>query len=242
MSGAGSERRSRAEDDWLGLVRALVHDLRTPIATASGYLELVQLDGGELPPPVPEYLEQAAAALREVSLLATLVGDVARLEAGRRPLTLADAEPRRILQRVVGQRPPRERAQLTIAPQEAGGGPGGLRCDVELLVRAIDAIVDLAFGRSPSAGAITLAARRGDGRVRFAVRDQGTAIDEERLRPLFAHRRGADESSSAAKLALVHALLVAEAHGGSAGATRPAGGGMEFWLELADEGGSAPLP
>jgi two-component system OmpR family sensor kinase len=232
MSGAADERRTAGtEDDWLGLVRALVHDLRTPIATASGYLELVQLDGGELPSPLPEYLEQAAAAMHEVSLLATLVGDVARMEAGRRPLRLARAEPRRLLERVVAQRPTHERSRLALA------APGGdettaVRCDVELVVRTLDAIVNLAFGRSPRDGEVALACRASGGRVRIAVRDQGTAIGEDRVPPLFVHRRTASDSASAAKLALVHARLVAEAHGGAAGATRPAEGGMEFWLEL----------
>jgi signal transduction histidine kinase len=229
-------RRTTAEDDWLGLVRALVHDLRTPIATAAGYLELAQLDGGELPPPVPEYLEQASTALREVALLATLIGDIARLEVGRRPLTLAPAEPRRILERVVARRPPHERSRLAMAP-EGAGSPTPLQCDVELLTRSLDAMVNLAFGRSPLDGVVTLSARGDAGRLRFTVRDQGTTIDADRLPALFVHRRGAGESASAAKLALVHARLVAEAHGATAGASRPADGGMEFWLELAAASG-----
>lgn len=233
--------REAAEEPWFGLVRALVHDLRTPIATASGYLELIELDAPALTPAHAEYLERAAIAVREISSLTTTLMEVARLESGLRVLRTAEIAAERILSRVVARRRAIERPSIEVRTAEAGGLR--LRCDSELVDRAVEALLDLALARSPSCQKVELTLRpAGEGRARYSVRDLGTPIDDERLAQLFSHHNSSAVGASAARLALVYCRLVASVHGGSAGAARPADGGMEFWLEIprAHEPRSAP--
>lgn len=230
--GAGDEpRRSAVDEPWFGLVRALVHDLRTPIATASGYLELIELDAPEMSPPHAEYLQRAAIALREISSLTTTLMEVARLESGRRAARCAELDAARLVARVAGRRRPIERPALEVRLPAAGAPRPS--CDADLVDRAVDSLLDLALARSPSGRQVVLSlAATDDGGVRFSVRDFGTPIEEERLAQLFSHHFSGAAGASAARLALVYCRLVAAAHGGRAGASRPPDGGMEFWLEL----------
>lgn len=216
----------------LGLIRALVHDLRTPIATASGYLELIELDGSDLPAPLPEYLARAAIALREITSLTTTLMEVARLETGQRRAQIAELDAGRILERIIARRRPLERAALALRPAPDGAGRQ-LRGDAELIERALDALLDFALARSPRDGTVELGlTAAADGRLRFVVCDRGTPIEDARLAQLFSPRRASLEGGSSARLALVCCRLVAAAHGGAAGAARPESGGMEFWFEL----------
>jgi signal transduction histidine kinase len=64
------------------LVSLACHDLRTPLATASGFARtLERLD--DLSPPADRYIEMIAAAADQMAELLDLLGAAARLEDGR---------------------------------------------------------------------------------------------------------------------------------------------------------------
>jgi signal transduction histidine kinase len=64
------------------LVSLACHDLRTPLATASGFAHTLQrLDA--LDPPADRYIEMIGAASEQMAQLLDLLGAAARIEAGR---------------------------------------------------------------------------------------------------------------------------------------------------------------
>ena len=64
------------------LVSLACHDLRTPLATASGFAHtLERLDG--LEPPADRYVEMIGAASAQMAALLDLLGAAARIESGR---------------------------------------------------------------------------------------------------------------------------------------------------------------
>jgi signal transduction histidine kinase len=64
------------------LVSLACHDLRTPLATASGFAHtLERLDG--LQPPADRYVEMIGAASAQMAALLDLLGAAARIESGR---------------------------------------------------------------------------------------------------------------------------------------------------------------
>jgi signal transduction histidine kinase len=64
------------------LVSLACHDLRTPLATASGFAStLERLD--DLQPPADRYVEMIGAASAQMAELLDLLGAAARIEAGR---------------------------------------------------------------------------------------------------------------------------------------------------------------
>jgi signal transduction histidine kinase len=92
-----------APQSFAQLVSLACHDLRTPLATASGFARTLQrLD--EIGQPAARYVEMIGAATDQLAALLDLLGAVTRIEAGRfepqlRPMgtrELADDAARRI--------------------------------------------------------------------------------------------------------------------------------------------------
>jgi signal transduction histidine kinase len=72
-----------SREDWIKLISLAVHEFRTPLTTAAGYLRMITSERmGPLPEPQRKLLQEAE---RSCARLASLVGDlseVANLEAG----------------------------------------------------------------------------------------------------------------------------------------------------------------
>jgi signal transduction histidine kinase len=101
--GTVAARKRVAPQTFAQLVSLACHDLRTPLATASGFARtLERLD--DLSPPADRYVEMIAAAADQMAELLNLLGAAARLEDGRfephlQPLNtreLADAAAQRL--------------------------------------------------------------------------------------------------------------------------------------------------
>ena len=77
------------------LVSLACHDLRTPLATASGFAHTLQrLD--TLQPPADRYVEMIDAASRQMAELLDLLGAAARIEAGRFEVQARSAQTRQL--------------------------------------------------------------------------------------------------------------------------------------------------
>ena len=78
------------------LVSLACHDLRTPLATATGFAHtLKRLDSLEA--PADRYVEMIDAASEQMAELLDLLGAAARIEAGRFDAQLRDAESRELV-------------------------------------------------------------------------------------------------------------------------------------------------
>lgn len=97
------------------LVSLACHDLRTPLATVSGFAHtLARMDG--LQPPADRYVEMMIAASVELGELLDALGLLARIEGGRYEPTLVDADSLDLARAVAGRLGP-ERTHVD--------GPGG---------------------------------------------------------------------------------------------------------------------
>ena len=103
MDNAANLAVTVAPQSFAQLVSLACHDLRTPLATASGFARTLQrLD--EIGQPAARYVEMIGAATDQLAALLDLLGAVTRIEAGRfepqlRPMgtrELADDAARRI--------------------------------------------------------------------------------------------------------------------------------------------------
>ena len=79
------------ENSFSEFVSLACHDLRTPLATVSGFAHTLQR-AGELEPPTDRYVEMIQAASEQIAELLEDLGLVARLEAGRYTPTLVEAD------------------------------------------------------------------------------------------------------------------------------------------------------
>ena len=84
------------------LVSLACHDLRTPLATASGFAStLERLD--DLGSPADRYVEMIGAASTQMAELLDLLGAAARIEAGRFEAQLRDFDSRELVDAAAGR-------------------------------------------------------------------------------------------------------------------------------------------
>ncbi|HEV8687504.1 MAG TPA: histidine kinase dimerization/phospho-acceptor domain-containing protein [Gaiellaceae bacterium] len=79
-----------SEDTFARLVSLAVHDLRTPLATVSGFARTLQR--GDLGDPANQYVQMMVAATGQLADLLDDVGLAARIESGRWEPNVQDAD------------------------------------------------------------------------------------------------------------------------------------------------------
>ncbi len=210
--------------DWLSgppreLLANLSHDLRTPLASLQGYLELLLLQHERLPPAeARNYLETAARQGERLSRLVVDLFDLARLEAEDMRADTEPLPPAELVQDLLQKHAPEaERRQLRLA----GPGPAALpqvRADIALIERLVDQLMHNALRHTPPGGEVGIALAEDGGRVRVTVHDTGAGIAPEELPGLFeryhrAARVGGPDDGAHGGLGLAIARRIAQLHG-----------------------------
>ena len=185
------------------------HELRTPIFSLGGFLELLQ-DEDLDEPTRAEFLGTMSEQVQRLSKLATDLLDLSRLDAGgirfeREPVALGE-----LAQDLVN-----EFAALALRgdhPLEAVAGEGGIvLADRERLLQIGRALVDNALRHTPAGTPVRIVARDGT----LAVEDDGPGIaaeDREKVFARFTRLTGSRASGSGLGLAIAREL--AERMGG----------------------------
>jgi signal transduction histidine kinase len=118
------------------LVSLACHDLRTPLATVSGFAHTIaRMDG--LEPPADRYVEMMIAASGELAELIDLLGMLARIEADSYDPTLVETDSLELARRVA--------ARLGEERVEVNGGGGTVAVDPEAAEHAVHGLARCAL-------------------------------------------------------------------------------------------------
>jgi two-component system sensor histidine kinase BaeS len=227
-----SENRERLEATRKAMVSDIAHELRTPLSNIRGWLEATQ-DGistldDEL---VTSLLEEALHLQHIVDDLQDLsMADAGKLRVHPEPVSGAD-----ILAQVAAAHTPRAAAaDVTLSVDTENRLD--LVADPVRLRQAIDNLVSNALRATPAGGTVALRGRREGVEAVFEIADTGIGIDPDDLPRVFDRFWRADKSrtrqSGGSGLGLAIVRQLAEAHGGSAGATSIPGQGSTFTLRF----------
>jgi signal transduction histidine kinase len=205
------------------------HELRTPLALLRTELELAL----RRPRPPAELRTALRSALEETERLSRLADDlllIARSEQGLLPIRPESVSADELLTAVAR----RFDSRATQAGRLVTVSPSGtrLRADPHRISQALDNLVENALTYGD--GEIVLGARSRNGQLELHVLDDGTGFPEPFLRRAFDRFSRADDARGrgGAGLGLSIVRLVAEAHGGTAGAANQARGGADVWISL----------
>ena len=224
----------KLKDEFIALVS---HDLRTPLTSIIGYVELaLDDDGGEpLDTERRRYIEVVA---RSSDRLLRLVDDLllaARLQSGRFLLNVDSCDIESVAAEALDEMNARAQRR-SISLVLASDGPVRIECDRRRLLQLLDNLVSNAAKFTPDGGRVEVHVERTLVGAAIEIRDTGVGLepgDEERVFDRFYRApRAVSDQVPGTGLGLFIARAIAERHGGSLVARRREGGGSIFRLEL----------
>jgi signal transduction histidine kinase len=221
----------RLKDEFVALIS---HDLRTPLTSIIGYLELT-LDDGNLSEEQRGYL---GVADRNADRLLHLVNDllfVARLEAGELNLQPSELDLAALVRQSVSEAAPRASAGgIELTCETDGAVP--IQADKGRMFQVLDNLVSNAIKFTPAGGGVNVSVGPSNGVVQLKVTDTGIGIDEAEQTQLFERffrtATVAEQQIPGTGLGLYIARVIVEAHGGSIEVESRPGEGSSFCVEL----------
>jgi signal transduction histidine kinase len=206
------------------------HELRTPIFSLGGFLELLadeDLDEDTR----RQFLEQLRGQVERMRNLATELLDLSRLEAGALELRPEPTD--------VGQLAREVAAEFTPAAQRHGADvlldldeePMELECDPERVAQVLRILLDNALVHTPEGTGVRVSAARANGHVRLEVSDRGLGIKRQNMPHIFEPFFTSNDEAQGAGLGLAIARELAERMHGEL-TVRSVPGRTTFSLEL----------
>jgi signal transduction histidine kinase len=221
----------RLKDEFVALIS---HDLRTPLTSITGYVELA-LEDDELSDELRSFLEIVG---RNADRLLVLVNDllfVARLQAGEMTLEHEHVDLVSVVREGLAAVEPRAAAKGIALTCVADAVPP-VYADRGRVLQILENLVSNAVKFTPKGGKVHVSLRQGGECVRLEVADTGIGIgadDQPRLFQRFARAENAVEQQiPGTGLGLYISRVIAEAHDGSLAVRSELGRGSTFTLEL----------
>ncbi len=229
-------RRLRAVDRLKDELVALVtHELRNPIASIHGFVELLLDDEHDLD---PEHRRFVGAIARQSSHLQRLVDDLlelARIDAGQvsiepRPTSLT----RLVAEALDNHRPAADARKVSLTSR--GADPVAVVGDPFRLRQVLDNLLSNAIKYTVGGGAVTITALRRGPRVVLTVADTGIGIPPDEYPKLFTRffraSTAVEGKVEGTGLGLAITKAIVERHGGVIHAAPNPGGGTRFTVDL----------
>ncbi len=208
------------------LAQTLVHDLKNPLTTILGNLELLRMRADE------KTRERIDRSLRSASRMLKMVMDlldVERLEEGRLALKTEATNAVEIAVAAVDD------AEVSaegrgVELQLEGRDAAWVQADAELIRRVMDNLISNAIAHSPTESLVEVVVSNRPEGVELTVSDAGPGVPEEDREEVFEKYSQLDPTSSSRSfnkgLGLTFCRLAVEAHGGT------------IWVDTADGGGA----
>jgi signal transduction histidine kinase len=209
------------------------HELRTPIFSLSGFVELLQ-DEDLDEETRREFLETMAEQVERLQKLSVDLLDLSRLDSGSVQLHPESVDLAELTRSIAGEFHPRladHRTELRLeVPEE---GPNA-RCDRERVAQIVRILLDNALRHTPEGTDVTVSATRYNGAAELMVADEGPGLPAGARAKVF-ERFYTGDAARGAGLGLAIARELAERMDGRLVLTTEPGN-TAFKLELPADG------
>jgi signal transduction histidine kinase len=213
------------------------HELRTPLNAIIGFSEVLREEmAGPLNETQQQYVEDVLEAGQHLLSLINDILDLAKVEAGRMELALAEVSILETLESGLTMHQARAASNEITLTLRIERDVGVVRADERKIRQVVFNLLSNALKFTPSGGRVDVSASRHDGVVEIAVADTGMGIspaDQERIFEEFqqAHAAGAG-SAEGTGLGLTLSKRFVELHGGRLWVQSELGEGTTFRFTL----------
>jgi NtrC-family two-component system sensor histidine kinase KinB len=223
------------------LTHMVVHDLRNPLGSIMGSLQLIHTAFVEHDQtlPVNKLLSVAMRSGQKLYMLIDSLLDLGRLEAGETELSKAPVDVDALVQEAVEQIQPFALGKKQDLSTQVVPELPQVSADYDLILRVLTNLLDNAVKFTGRSGRITLSAEQVEDEVVFTVADTGIGISPEYRQRIF-ERFTRLENANGVKgtgLGLAFCKLAVEAHRGRIWVESEVGKGSQFRFALPLEDG-----
>lgn len=233
----GSRRLDSVRRDF---VANFSHELRTPLASIRAMAETISLRGEKSPEVAREFAEKIVAEADHLTALSDDLLDLAKIEAGKRPINAETFALCDVVRDIVSEFAPRsERKSVELKFDVAESLL--VKADRDAVCQILANLVDNAIKYTPPGNGVMVAAVGEEGRVRVRVIDSGIGIAEAEQARIFERfyrtdkARSKESGGTGLGLSIVKHLV--EAHGGKVSVESSPGKGAAFGFTLPSAGG-----
>ena len=185
------------------------HELRTPIFSLGGFLEL--LADEDLDEETRRaFLEQIRGQVDRMRNLAVELLDLSRLEAGALELRPEPTDVGQLAREVASEFTPAAAQHESEVTLDLLPEPLELDCDPERVAQVLRILLDNALRHTPPGTGVRVSAARANGHVRLEVSDAGLGIKRQNMPHIFEPFFTSNEQAQGAGLGLAIARELAE--------------------------------
>jgi signal transduction histidine kinase len=185
------------------------HELRTPIFSLGGFLELLA-DEDLDEETRRQFLEQLRGQVDRMRKLATELLDLSRLESGALELRPEPTDVGQLAREVAGEFTPAAQRHDSPVALDLPDEPIELDCDPERVAQVLRILLDNALVHTPAGTGVRVSAARRNGNVRLEVSDLGLGIKRQNMPHIFEPFFTSNEEAQGAGLGLAIARELAE--------------------------------
>jgi PAS domain S-box-containing protein len=240
---ANYERLQKLETLRDSLTHMIIHDLRSPLSFIMGFLELVEQSAKDKLNEIElDSILNAHDGARQINAMITSLLDVSRLESGKMPITLIEADLNRVIHDALKKQVTLLGASRLVV--EFGEMPIPVRCDTGVTSRIVTNLVSNALKFSPEKTAVKVRVTLKKAKAHVSITDAGPGIPKKAHRMIF-EKFGQVEGTRqlhSSGLGLTFCKLAVEAQGGVIGVESEPGQGSTFWFALPICQSPAPAP
>jgi signal transduction histidine kinase len=218
----------------VNFVALAAHELRTPIATTKGYLDILESDLGKINKDAKEALQRSQLGINQLSMLVNNLLNVSRIEQGELVYHMEPTDWEDFMKEATKELQQRISAWDRKLVVKSAKNLPRVAIDRMAITEILYNLVDNAVKHTTSGSTITIDTNRSHDGIQLTVTDTGIGIPKEAQSQLFQkfYRVEGLKSHSGTGLGLYICRQIAEAHYGHMWLESAEGKGATFGLNL----------
>jgi two-component system phosphate regulon sensor histidine kinase PhoR len=218
------------KDEFIGIAS---HELKTPLTSLKGYLQLIaSYKKEELPPVIKQYIGKAEVSINKLQTLINDLLDVSKIKAGRLEYSIAELNITHLVSQCIENA---EHVYPTYIFEYEPGQPYMVKGNAERLEQVLMNLVNNAVKYSQNNKIVTLFTQKRGDNVRVSVHDNGIGLSKDQQSKIFERFYRVEDKknmTSGLGMGLYISNEIISNHKGIIGVESEPGQGSTFYFEL----------